>query len=83
MYDDESHRREMRAIVKETVRETLYGIGFDMSDPNKLQADMHYLRKLRDGSEDVVRVVRRSAITIGFSTALYLVWEAIKTLLQR
>jgi hypothetical protein len=65
------------------VYETLSGIGCDMSEPNKLQADMYYLRKLRCGSEDVTRVVRRSAITISCSTVLFLLWEAFKNILQK
>lgn len=72
--DEETCRR----IVRQTVQEIMQGVGFDMSEPHKLQADIHYLRKLRNGSEDMVRVVRRSALTLGCSTALFLLWEAIK-----
>lgn len=72
-----------RQIVRQTVEETLSGIGFDMNAPNQLQADMYYLRKLRNGSEDMMRVVRRSAITVGFSTSLFLMWEAVRGILQR
>lgn len=72
-----------REIVRQTVHETLCSIGCDMSEPNKLQADMHYLRKLRSGSEDMARVVRKSAITIGCSTTLFLLWEAVKNTLHR
>lgn len=75
--------RTCREIVRQTVQETLSGIGFEMQEPNKLQADMYYLRKLRNGSEDMMRVVRRSAITVGFTTALYLLWEAVKAVLPR
>lgn len=77
--DEELYRR----LVRETVRETLENVGFDMREPNKLQADMYYLRKLRCGSEDMVQLLRRSAITLSFTTALYLLWEAVKALLQR
>lgn len=72
-----------RAIVRQTVQETLLGIGFDMHEPNKLQADMHYLRKLRNGSEDMMRVLRHSAITVSFTTGLYLLWEAVRSAVQR
>lgn len=72
-----------RQLVRETVHETLCGLGFDMSDPNKLQADMHYLRKIRMGSEDVLRVVHHSAITLTFTTSLYLIWEAVRHLLGK
>lgn len=80
LYLDEATCRQ---IVRQTVHETLSGIGFEMREPNKLQADMYYLRKLRDGSEDMMRVLRRSAITISFSTGLYLLWEAFKSATQR
>lgn len=72
-----------RRIMRETVRETLENVGFDMREPNKLQADMYYLRKLRHGSEDMMQLLRRSAITLSFTTALYLLWEAVKAMLQR
>lgn len=72
-----------RDIVRQTVQETLLGIGFEMQEPNKVQADMYYLRKLRCGSEDMVRVVRRSAITVSCTTALFLLWEAVKALLHK
>jgi hypothetical protein len=72
-----------RDIVRQTVHETLLGIGFEMTEPHKLQADMHYLRKLRSGSEDMMRVVQRSAIALSCTTALYLLWDAVKTLLMQ
>lgn len=72
-----------REIVRQTVHETLSSIGCDMSEPNQLQADLYYLRKLRSGSEDVSRVVRRSAITIGCSTTLFLLWEAVRNILHK
>lgn len=78
LLDEETYR----GLVRETVHETLVGLGFDMQDPQKLQADMHYLRKMRSGSEDVGRIIQRSAITLSFTTALYLMWEAVKTILQ-
>lgn len=72
-----------RKIMRETVHETLLGVGFNMSDPSQLQADMHYLRKLRNGSEDMTRVLQRSAITLGFTTGLFLLWEAFKSILNK
>lgn len=72
-----------RRLVRDAVRETLESVGFDMREPNKLQADMYYLRKLRHGSEDMMQLLRRSAITLSFTTALYLLWEAVKAILQR
>lgn len=65
-------------IVRDAVRETLVGLGFDIADPRGLQADMIYLRRIRRGAEDVTRVVRHSVLTLAVSTALYLLWEAVK-----
>lgn len=69
-----------RLLVRQTVHETLVGLGLDMREPNELQADLYYLRKIRSGSEDMAKVLRRSAITLSFTTTLYLVWEAIRRL---
>ncbi len=72
-----------RLLVRQTVQETLQGLGFDVHDPSQLQADMYYLRKVRHGSEDMGRIVRRSSLALGVSTGLYMIWEAIKSLLHR
>lgn len=74
---------EVRRIVRETVRETLSGMGFDISTPMENQADLAYLRRLRKGSEDMARRVRASTITIAVTTALYLLWEAVKALIVK
>lgn len=73
----------MRKLVSEAVRETLTQVGLDMQHPHQLQADMHYLRKLRYGSEDMARVIRRSLLTVTVSTLLFLLWEAVKMLVQK
>ena len=65
-------------LVKKAVHETLGGLGFDMREPNELQADMLYLRKVRKGAEDMTRVVRRSVLTLLISTGLYLLWQAVR-----
>lgn len=83
MSEDLKQEGVYRRLVRETVHETLLGVGFNMRDPSQLQADMHYLRKLRSGSEDVARVVQRSVITLGVSTMLFLLWEAVKGLLVK
>lgn len=74
---------ETRKVVRETVHETLSGLGFDVREPGETQADMYYLRKIRRGSEDMARKVRASGITLIVSTGLYLLWQAVKGLLER
>lgn len=66
------------ALVREAVRGTLEGLGFDLHNPSHLQADMLYLRKIRRGSEDMARVVRHSILTLLVSTGLFLLWQAVK-----
>lgn len=70
-------------LVREAVQETLTGLGFDTSLPAQLQADMHYLRRMRQGSEDVSRIVRHSLLTLMLTTGLFLVWEAFKQAVSR
>ena len=69
-------------LVRQAVHETLSGLGFDMREPNQLQADMFYLRKMRKGSEDISKIVRHSVLTLLVSSGLYLLWEAVKTSLK-
>ncbi|MGB1539347.1 MAG: hypothetical protein ACPG80_00145 [Rickettsiales bacterium] len=78
-----SQEEKQRRLVQQTVCETLSGLGFNVDEPGKLQADMHYLRKMRNGSEDMMRVVRRSAITMLCTTSLFLIWEALKGMLHK
>ena len=49
---------QIRRIVRETVRETLIELGLDVSTPEEVarrQADFAYLRKAREGAEDLLR----------------------------
>ncbi len=38
---------EMEQVIERTVRSTLTTVGFDLSDPISIQADMHFLRSAR------------------------------------
>lgn len=69
-------------LIRDTVRETLLSLGFSTEDPTALQADMHYLRRIRRGSEEMARVVRHSIVTLIVSTGLYLLWLAVKKVLH-
>lgn len=74
MHDEEA----MRRVVKETVHETLSGLGFDTHNLAEMQADMVYLRHLRKGSEDVFSKIRLVLLTTTIPGILYLLWEAFK-----
>ncbi|MDB2415361.1 hypothetical protein N9W34_06280 [Rickettsiales bacterium] len=74
---------DLRKIVRETVHETLIGLGMGAQEPQELQSDFIYIRKIRKGSEDIARKVRASIITVTIPTFLYLLWETIKTILVK
>lgn len=38
---------EMEQVIDRTVKSTLTKVGFDLSDPISIQADMHFLRSAR------------------------------------
>ena len=68
--------------AREAVRETFLTLGIDVDNHESLQdtqADLAYMRKLRSGSEDMAKVVKRSAISIAFLALAYIVWEGIKS----
>ena len=77
------HTQTKADVIRKTVHETLLGLGFDLSEPSELQADMHYLRGIRRGSEDMRKLVKNSIITLLVSTGLYLLWEAVRAVIKR
>ena len=68
-----------REIIREAVHATLKGIGFNMDDPTEIQADIHYLRKIRKGADSLMYSVRNTAVVVVLTALLYGVWETIKT----
>ena len=70
-------------IVRRAVFETLVGLGFDVREPGEIQADIHYLRRMRKGSEDMRKIVRHSLLTLMISTGIYVLWEAAKSILSK
>jgi len=77
---------DIRSIVRETVRETLIELGLDVSTPEEVvrrQADFAYLRKAREGAEDLRRIARGSAVGIALSALAYGLWAGLKTTIGR
>jgi len=77
---------DIRRIVRETVRETLIGLGLDVSSPDEIvrrQADFAYLRKTREGAEELRRIARRSAVGIALSALAYGLWVGLKATIGR
>lgn len=70
--------KTLHAVVKEAVEETLRHVGFTVDAPHQIQADMIYLRKAREGSEEVQKWVRRTAVGVAVSGALFSLWQGIR-----
>lgn len=73
----------LRRIIEETVMRTLGHVGFTVDAPNEIQADLIYVRKARQGADEVVKWVRRASISAALSAALYSVWQGIRHGLER
>ena len=65
-------------IIRQAVKETLIGLGFDTLDPREMQQDLLHLRKIRKGSEELSRKAKTTMIAIAVSSGAYIVWEALK-----
>lgn len=68
----------LRIIIEETVTRTLKHVGFTVEEPTHIQADMIYLRKAREGSEEIQKWIRRTAVGAAVSGALYSLWQGIR-----
>jgi hypothetical protein len=69
---------DIAKIVKEAVRETLTGLGFDLSQPNKVQADVMWVRRTREAREQIGTKITMAIVTSAVMAALYLGSEAVK-----
>lgn len=72
----------LKRIVRDSVHETLASLGFTPDAPHAMQADMLYVRKAREGSDELLRIVRRSAATIAASGMIYALIAGIKLSLK-
>ena len=70
--------KALRAIIEETVTRTLEHIGFTVEEPNHMQADMIYLRKARQGSEEIHKWIHRTAVGAAVSGAIYSIWQGVR-----
>lgn len=76
--DEEKTLRLIREAVREGIDDALQRYGVDTADPAAMQADMVYLRKSRTGSDEVVKWIKRSAITAALTGAVVALWQGIK-----
>src|SRR5262249_15053687 len=72
----------LRRLIRDTVHETLASLGIDIHEQGKIQADMLYLRRVREGGEEMARKARTTAIGVLVSTALYLLWAGVQRWLK-
>lgn len=72
------HEPNLHAVIEETVMRTLEHIGFTVDSPNEIQADLIYMRKARQGAEEVHKWVRRTSVSVAISGALYSLWQGIR-----
>ena len=76
-------KQAVREAVRDGIEEALTKYGVDTSDPTAMQADMVYLRKSRTGSDELIKWVKRSAITAAASGALVALWHGITHIIKQ
>lgn len=79
---DEELKKAIRCAVREGIDDALTKYGIDTHDPSAMQADMVYLRKSRTGSDEVIKWIKRSAVTAAVTGALVALWQGIKTIMH-
>ncbi len=73
-----ANEASLKKIVRESVHETLASLGFTPDEPHAMQADMLYVRKAREGSDELMRIIKRSTLMIAFSGMMYGLFEGVK-----
>ncbi len=76
-------KKEIRYVVRKGIDDALTKYGIDTDDPTAMQAVIVYLRKSRQGSDEVLKWVKRSTITVAISGMLVAVWQGIKQLINQ
>lgn len=69
---------QLRALVKETVEETLLTLGVDVEDPLEMQKDFKMMRDLREGVSVIRRSTIKTIIGVVITGALGLLWLGFK-----
>ncbi len=73
---------EIRDIIRETVKETLRGLGVDTSHPLEVQADLRSLREWRTAMRSIRRNAFLAFIGIVVSGTCAAVWIGIKHMVR-
>jgi hypothetical protein len=76
-------KSELKDLMKETVTETLTGVGFDMRNPLEMQQDLAYLHEWRHTTESI----KSRAIMVSVGTimvgSISILWLGIKAYLSK
>jgi hypothetical protein len=75
-------RQDLELIVKTSVHETLANLGFTPDEPHKVQADMMYLRKKREGADEALLWAQRGIITTLIGAGLFALWNGLVHLIK-
>lgn len=73
----------LRTIMRDTVHETLMGLGFNVRDQHSMQADLAHLHRMRTWHEERFRITLQSVITFLIPVMFYGAWEVIKDYVVR
>lgn len=68
--------------AKESTRETLTTLGFDLSRPIEVQKDVAHMRRTRRACESITAKAMATAIVVIIPATLYGIWEAFKAALK-
>lgn len=72
-------KEDVKEAVKEAMNEQFVAYGFRVLEPNEMQADMLYLRKMRVGSEAIGKHALRAIVGVVVPTGLYILWGWLKS----
>jgi len=73
---------DLKKLVKETVTETLTGLGFDTQHPLAVQHDLQYLRDWRNTTESIRGKAILAAVSIAVVGIISVLWIGFKSLLS-
>lgn len=79
----EHNTEELRAIIRETVRETMLELGVDSSDNLEMQRDMSFLRDLRKARDSMTAKMVAVAVGVLITAALGAIALGIRQWLGR
>lgn len=77
------NEKELQKVIEATVIKTLTSMGVTMDDPIAVQKDMIHLRNLRQGCEATRNNIIKVLITTTVPVALWIIWQAIRSLIIR